>query len=102
MRIILMFDLPSSETKEKKEYLKFHKEIIKNGYFMMQYSIYCKPIHFKTKIESEVKNLKKNIPNEGNIRMLVITEKQYDEMVILLGNKKINEIYNNSERYIKI
>lgn len=97
-----MFDLPSQETKEKKEYVKFHREIIRNGYFMMQYSIYCKAINFKTKVDSEIKKVKKILPSEGNVRLLVITEKQYDDMKILLGNKKYNEIYNNSERYIKI
>lgn len=102
MRIILMFDLPNIETKEKKEYLKFHKEIIRNGYFMMQYSVYCKAIHFKTKIDSEIIKIKKHLPSDGNVRLLVITEKQYDDMKLLLGNKKINERYNNAERYIKI
>lgn len=97
-----MFDLPSVESKEKKEYLNFHKNIIKNGYFMLQYSIYCKPIHFKSKIDNEIKKIKTKLPTEGNVRVLVITEKQFEEMHIILGNKKINEIYNNAKRYIKI
>lgn len=97
-----MFDLPSSESQERKEYQKFHKEIIRNGYIMVQYSVYSKAINFKSKIEAEIKNIKKFIPSDGNIRIIVLTEKQYSEMYVILGNKKINEIYNNSERYIKI
>lgn len=97
-----MFDLPSVEEKQKKDYQQFHKNLIKNGFYMMQYSVYCKPIHFKTKIESEVKKVKEFLPNEGNVRIFVITEKQYNDMYLLLGNKKVNEIYNNSERYVKI
>lgn len=97
-----MFDLPSVEDKEKREYQKFHKELIRNGYFMIQYSVYCKVIHFKSKIDSEELKIKKVLPNDGNVRMLVITEKQYSDMKLLLGNKKVNEIYNNSSRYLKI
>lgn len=97
-----MFDLPSVETKEKKEYSIFHKELIKNGYFMIQFSVYCKTIHFKSKVDSEINKLKKKLPNDGNVRVIVITEKQYNDMKILVGHKKINEVYNNAERYIKI
>lgn len=102
MRIILMFDLPSVEKNEKKDYQIFHKELIKNGYFMMQYSVYCKPINFTRKIKTEVEKLRKKIPKQGNVRVLMVTEKQYEDMYIILGNKNANEIYNNSERYVKI
>lgn len=97
-----MFDLPSIEDKEKKEYQKFHKELIRNGYFMIQFSVYCKVIHFKSKMESEEEKIKKFLPSDGNVRFLVITEKQYSDMKLLLGNQKVNEIYNNSNRYVKI
>ncbi|MGL4647705.1 MAG: CRISPR-associated endonuclease Cas2 [Mycoplasmoidaceae bacterium] len=102
MRLILMFDLPSSEDYEKKEYLIFRKALIKNGYSMMQFSIYIKPVNFQSKVNQEIERLKKFIPRNGNIRIIQVTEKQYANMYMLLGNKKINEIYNNSKRYVKI
>ncbi len=42
MRIILFFDLPSVTYSDQKEYSKFHKFLIKNGYIMMQESVYAK------------------------------------------------------------
>lgn len=102
MRIILMFDLPSKEDYEKKEYRVFHNALIKNGYVMMQFSIYIKATNSHTKIKREVDKIRKYIPKSGNIRVLSITEKQYLNMEIILGHKNINEIYNNSRRYIKI
>ncbi len=36
MRMIVFFDLPSVTYVDQKEYNKFHKFLIKNGYIMMQ------------------------------------------------------------------
>ncbi|MGL5617808.1 MAG: CRISPR-associated endonuclease Cas2 [Metamycoplasmataceae bacterium] len=102
MRLLLFFDLPSVELYEKKEYLKFRKSLLKNGYIMLQFSVYIKSINTSQKINGEIKKIKNELPNGGNIRIVQITESQYENMFILIGNKKINEIYNNSERYIKI
>ena len=102
MRIILMFDLPTVEDIEKKEYTLFRKNLIKNGYIMMQYSVYVKCVPNQSNVKMEVNRLKKIMPPDGNVRILYITEKQYQDMEIVLGNKKSNEIYNNDKRYIKI
>lgn len=102
MRLILFFDLPNIESYEKKEYLRFRKSLLRNGYVMMQFSVYIKCVNTQSKIDQEIKKIKKFIPTKGNIRIIAVTEAQYANMVMILGNKKINEIYNNSERYIKI
>ena len=97
-----MFDLPVVEDYEKKEYATFRKQLLKNGYIMMQFSIYTKPTNIQVRADQELKKISKYLPSSGNIRLLAITEKQYSNMVMILGKKKINEIYNNTERYIKI
>lgn len=102
MRLILLFDLPSVELYEKKEYLIFRKTLLKNGFYMMQHSVYVKSVNVQTKIDQEINKIKKYIPLNGNIRLISVTEHQYANMRILLGNKKIDEIYNSPERYIKI
>ena len=102
MRLLLLFDLPNIESYEKKEYTRFRKCLLRNGYTMMQFSVYVKCVNTQTKIDQEVQKLKKFIPHNGNIRIISITEAQYRNMYMLLGNKKINEIYNNCERYVKI
>lgn len=42
MRILLFFDLPNITLEDKKEYRNFRKFLIKEGFFMMQESVYCK------------------------------------------------------------
>lgn len=102
MRILVMYDVPNNSSEENKEYSKFRKLLIKNGYTMMQYSIYIKCLNVKTKYKSEVKKISKSLPSHGNIRVLAITEKQYQDMIFLRGESNINEQVNGVERYISI
>ena len=102
MRVLLCFDLPMEEKDEKREYVQFRKHIIKNGYIMIQYSLYMKYINTQSKFEQEYKRILKIVPKGGNVRMFYLTEKQYSEMKYLSGSRTTNEKYNNGERYIKI
>lgn len=102
MRIIIMYDLPNNNSDENKDYTKFRKNLIKNGYIMMQFSVYIKCLNVKTKFKNEVKKISKFIPPQGNIRVLSITEKQYQDIIYLNGESNINEKVNNTQRYISI
>ena len=102
MRLILFFDLPSKEDYEKKDYRLFYNVLIKNGYVMMQFLVYIKATNSNSKVKREIEKIRKYIPRAGNIRIISVTEKQYNNMEVILGHKNINEIYNNSKRYIKI
>lgn len=42
MRLILFFDLPMVTNSDKKTYTSFRKYLIKNGYMIIQFSVYCK------------------------------------------------------------
>ncbi|EHO21854.1 CRISPR-associated endoribonuclease cas2 [Fusobacterium necrophorum subsp. funduliforme 1_1_36S] len=42
MRIVLFFDLPMVTNPEKRNYIKFRNYLLKNGFFMIQQSVYCK------------------------------------------------------------
>ena len=39
MRIIVMFDLPVMSAHDRREYSKFRKYLIKNGFLMLQESV---------------------------------------------------------------
>ena len=42
MRVIVFFDLPTLTSENRREYTKFRKFLIKNGFLMMQESVYTK------------------------------------------------------------
>ncbi len=102
MRIILMYDLDFTNEESKKQYTKFHNSLIKNGYIMLQYSVYMRIITSESIAKNEINLLNKTLPKNGNIRIFKITDLQYSKMIFLRGNKKINETINTESRHIKI
>ena len=86
MRLILFFDLPVTTKKDRKTYAQFRKYLIQNGYMMMQYSVYCKIFANREAAVKHVANLEKSVPKKGQIRLLLVTEKQYAKIEIITGN----------------
>lgn len=87
MRILLFFDLPTDSFQNRKEYTKFRKWLLKNGYYMIQFSIYTKIFMNYSQLELHLNTLKKNIPSKGEVRVLTITEKQFEKMQIFNQTK---------------
>ena len=100
MRVLCMFDLPVDTDKEKREYRNFKKKLILEGFVMLQYSVYIRTCPNRQYSERLQKRLAKNLPANGNIRLLEITEKQYEDMKILVGTKSLNEKIANDERSV--
>ena len=88
MRILVFFDLPVKSSSDKKEYNRFRKFLLKDGYYMVQYSVYCRICYGSDGIEKHKCRLRAHVPDNGSIRVLTITEKQFDSIDILIGKLK--------------
>ena len=44
MRVVVFFDLPTETAEERRDYRRFRAALLKNGFFMMQESVYSKII----------------------------------------------------------
>ena len=102
MRLILFFDLPVTTKKDRKTYAQFRKYLIQNGYMMMQYSVYCKIFANREAAVKHVANLEKSVPKKGQIRLLLVTEKQFAKIEIITGGKSMQETILKSDSFIKI
>lgn len=99
MRILVFFDLPTETSKDRRIYDKFRKFLIKEGFIMMQESVYCK-LTLNNSVTNSVRDkIEKNKPPKGIVQMLVITEKQFASMDYIVGNKNYDSI-DNTERLI--
>ena len=85
MRILVFFDLPVTTAKDRREATRFRKFLLTDGYHMIQYSVYARICNGIDAVEKHRLRIKQNLPDNGAIRMLVITEKQYEAIEILLG-----------------
>ncbi|MGX2983346.1 CRISPR-associated endonuclease Cas2 [Helicobacter sp. 23-1045] len=100
MRVLLMFDIPTKSKKEQKYATRFRNELIKQGFFMMQFSVYMRICKGVSAAKSAVERVRGILPPLGNVRTLIITEKQFDNMQILLGSAGFNEKMNDDKNLV--
>lgn len=77
MWILVLFDLPVVEKKERKEASDFRKFLLDNGFSMVQFSIYTKVLSGLDACQKYYKLLENNLPKSGKVDILTITDKQY-------------------------
>jgi CRISPR-associated endoribonuclease cas2 len=87
MRAIILFDLPSVEKQDIANNQKFIKKLKKIGFYMLQFSVYTKVLINQSEYDRIIKKVKQIIPNKGNIIILKLTDKQYNDMIYLNGEK---------------
>lgn len=101
MRVLVMFDLPIETSIQRKNYRKFRKSLIKNGFIMMQESVYVKLAMNQGSADLIVKSIRKLCPEEDIVQVLQITEKQFSKMEFLVGESQ-TEYVDSDERFIEI
>lgn len=100
MRIIVFFDLPVTTKAKQRAANQFRQFLIKDGYQMMQLSVYSRIVRGRDALLKHQKRLIEHLPEEGSVRCLEITEKQYTAMKILLGTVKVQEKKVNSDQML--
>ena len=99
MRLMIFFDLPVDTALNRREYAKFRKFLINEGFIMIQESVYAKLALNNSIVNSIKEKVYKNKPPKGIVQLLVITEKQFSEIEYIVGKSK-NNIFDNTERLI--
>ena len=97
MRIIVFFDLPVITVDERREYRKFRKYLISNGFMMLQESVYCKIELNAVSMQSTVNSIRLNKPPDGLVQVLKITEKQFAKMEFIVGNDNYDIINSDAK-----
>lgn len=91
MRIMVMFDLPVTTETDRKVATKFRKFLLDDGFIMMQFSVYSRICKNNDDLNKHINRLKINAPKTGNIRLIQITESQYNNMIMFSGKKESEE-----------
>lgn len=101
MRVIIMFDLPVLTREQQKTYRKFRKWLIESGFVMMQESIYSKIVLNSTAAQFLKAQIRNQNVNEGLIQVMVVTEKQYASIELIVGNVQ-SETLSDMRRLVVI
>jgi len=91
MRLVVLYDLPVVKKAHKKAYARFHKFLLRDGYDMVQYSVYARICNGQENVDKHLTRLSANLPGEGSVRSVQITEKQFTGIKVLVGQKKKKE-----------
>lgn len=88
MWLFVFFDLPTNTKKERKAYALFRKRLRKDGFTMLQYSVYIRHCPSGENADVHEKRVRKMLPPAGNISILRITDKQYGNILNFWGKSQ--------------
>lgn len=99
MRMLVMFDLPTETAEDRHNYRLFRKTLIKNGFYMMQESVYTRMILNRSVQRSAMDVIRRNKPARGTVQILAVTEKQFSQMEFIVGEFH-SEVIDSDERLV--
>ncbi len=88
MWVICCFDLPVTTKKEQKIANDFRKLLLEDGFLMLQYSIYGRHCPSSETAQVHIKRVQKQIPENGSVLILKLTDKQFGESIVYVNKKK--------------
>ena len=88
MWIFVFFDLPVTTKKTRKKATQFRNVLLKDGFTMLQYSVYIRHCASKESKNVHVKRIKNSVPDKGHVNILTVTDKQYGKIINYWGLKE--------------
>ena len=98
MRMLVFFDLPVKTKEQRRIASAFRKFLLNDGYHMIQYSLYARVCNGNDAVKKHESRLQNSLPRNGSVRLLVITEKQYEAVRVLVGERVLEELRPANEQ----
>ncbi len=87
MWIYVMFDLPTNTKQQRKAASDFRKELLKDGFSMLQYSVYIRNCASYENTLVHITRIKNLLPEEGIVSILKVTDRQFGDTCTFVGHK---------------
>ena len=100
MRLLVFFDLPVETATQRKHYRLFRKALVRDGYLMLQESVYAKLVNNEGAAGAAIMRLRKQRPPEGLVQVLKVTEKQFATMEYIIGNREAYDEVDTMEEFM--
>jgi len=88
MWVFVFFDLPTETKKDRKNYRVFKDLLEKDGFSMLQYSIYIRHCSSRENAEMHKERVRKFLPPQGHVIIHHSTDKQFGMMDNYYNTKK--------------
>lgn len=86
MWIVVMFDFPVDTAEARKNYRLFVKALESDGFDRMQYSVFVRHCASEENAAVHRKRVKSVVPPGGEVRVIQVTEKQFEKMEVYYGD----------------
>lgn len=80
-----MFDLPVDTKAARRNYALFRKFLLSDGFSLIQFSVYGRHCTSEENADVHIRRIERNIPPDGEVRVITVTDKQYERMRIFWG-----------------
>jgi len=85
----VFLDLPTETKKDRRNYTLFRKGLKKDGFTMLQFSIYVRHCNSRENAEVHMRRVKGFLPPKGEVIVFTLTDKQYGMMEYFMGEKEV-------------
>ena len=86
--VMVLFDLPVGTPDERRDAANFRKDLVKDGYIMVQFSVYARPCGSADRVDTQVRRLKSKIPAHGEVRGMIISDAQWGRMIVMRSQQR--------------
>lgn len=87
MWLMALFDLPVVEPEERRNYARFRKVLLKDGFMMLQFSVYARYLPSEEAAEAHRKIVRLAVPPRGEVRLIAVTDHQFAKMEVFFGRR---------------
>ncbi len=87
MWMVAMFDLPMVDPENRRDYTKFRKALLRDGFMMLQFSVYARYLPSEEAAEHHRRVVRMALPPLGQVRVISITDHQFGKMEVYWGKK---------------
>lgn len=91
MWVFVYYDLPTDTKKDRRNAARFRKDLLQDGFTMMQYSIYTRHSASRENAEVHIKRVKSFLPPLGEVIIFTLTDKQFGMMEFFRGAAEIEK-----------
>jgi len=88
MWLIALFDLPVDDQNHRRAYTRFRRSLLREGFSMLQFSVYARYCSSEAASDAFRRRLRLEIPEDGQVRLVAITDRQFGRMEVFCGKTK--------------
>ncbi|MGA4577484.1 CRISPR-associated endonuclease Cas2 [Limisphaera sp. VF-2] len=89
MWLMAFFDLPVDTPDRRRQYARFRKALVQDGFMMLQYSVYARYCPNEDFCRIHARKVQEAVPPDGEVRLLRVTERQFGGMEVYWGKKRV-------------